>query len=45
MSFGFLSKNVIMVLSGGVRIGGFVYNMGEGGVSLYYKDFGGVFIY
>ncbi len=45
MSFGSLSKNAIMALSGGAKIGGFAHNTGEGGVSPYHKDPGGDLIY
>lgn len=45
MSFGFLSKNVIMVFNGGVEMGGFVYNIGEGGISFYYEKYNGDLIY
>ena len=45
MSFGSLSKNAIMALSGGARIGGFAHNTGEGGVSPYHKNPGGDLIY
>lgn len=45
MSFGSLSKNAIMSLSGGAKIGGFAHNTGEGGVSPYHKDPGGDLIY
>lgn len=45
MSFGSLSKNAIMALSGGAQIGGFAHNTGEGGISSYHKDPGGDLIY
>lgn len=45
MSFGSLSSVVIEVLNGGVKIGNFVYNMGEGGVSFYYEIFEGDFVW
>lgn len=45
MSFGSLSKNAILALSGGAKIGGFAHNTGEGGISSYHKDPGGDLIY
>lgn len=41
MSFGSLLKNVILVLNKGVVKGGFYYNIGEGGLILYYFENGG----
>lgn len=45
MSFGSLSKNAIMALNGGARIGGFAHNTGEGGISPYHLKMGGDLIY
>jgi glutamate synthase domain-containing protein 2 len=45
MSFGSLSKNAIMALNGGAKIGGFGHNTGEGGISPYHHKFGGDLIY
>jgi glutamate synthase domain-containing protein 2 len=45
MSFGSLSKNAIMALNGGAKIGGFAHNTGEGGISSYHEKFGGDLIY
>ncbi|MCB0589321.1 MAG: FMN-binding glutamate synthase family protein, partial [Phaeodactylibacter sp.] len=45
MSFGSLSKNAVMALNGGARIGGFAHNTGEGGISSYHKMHGGGLIY
>lgn len=41
MSFGSLSKNAIMALNGGAKIGGFYHNTGEGGLSPYHLEPGG----
>jgi glutamate synthase domain-containing protein 2 len=45
MSFGSLSKNAIMALNGGAKIGGFAHNTGEGGISPYHLKFGGDLIF
>ncbi len=45
MSFGSLSKNAIMALNGGAKIGDFAHNTGEGGISPYHDKFGGDLIY
>jgi glutamate synthase domain-containing protein 2 len=45
MSFGSLSKNAIMALNGGAKIGNFAHNTGEGGVSPYHLSPGGDLIY
>lgn len=45
MSFGSLSKNAIMALNGGAKIGGFAHNTGEGGISPYHLEPGGDIIY
>jgi glutamate synthase domain-containing protein 2 len=41
MSFGSLSKNAIMALNGGAKLGGFAHNTGEGGLSPYHLHPGG----
>lgn len=41
MSYGALSKNAILALSGGAALGGFYHNTGEGGVSPYHLEGGG----
>jgi glutamate synthase domain-containing protein 2 len=41
MSYGSLSKNAIMALNGGAKIGGFAHNTGEGGLSPYHLQPGG----
>lgn len=41
MSFGSLSKNAILALNEGARIGGFAHNTGEGGLSPYHLRPGG----
>ncbi len=41
MSYGSLSKNAIMALNGGAKIGGFYHNTGEGGLSPYHLQMGG----
>ena len=41
MSFGALSKNAIMALNKGAKIGGFSHNTGEGGISPYHLENGG----
>jgi glutamate synthase domain-containing protein 2 len=45
MSFGSLSKNAVMALNGGARIGKFAHNTGEGGISPYHLEPGGDLIY
>jgi len=45
MSFGSLSKNAVMALNGGAKIGDFAHNTGEGGVSPYHLEYGGDLIY
>ncbi len=45
MSFGSLSKNAVMALNGGAKIGNFAHNTGEGGVSPYHLSLGGDLIY
>jgi glutamate synthase domain-containing protein 2 len=41
MSYGALSKNAILALSGGARMGNFFHNTGEGGVSPHHLEGGG----
>ncbi len=41
MSFGSLSKNAILALNGGAKLGGFYHNTGEGGISRYHLEPGG----
>ncbi len=41
MSFGSLSKNAILALNNGAKIGGFYHNTGEGGLSPYHLQPGG----
>ncbi len=45
MSFGSLSKNAIMALNGGAKIGNFAHNTGEGGISPYHDKYQGDLIY
>lgn len=45
MSFGSLSKNAIMALNGGAKIGNFAHNTGEGGISPYHDKYRGDLIY
>jgi len=45
MSFGSLSKNAILALNGGAKMGGFAHNTGEGGISSYHEQPGGDLIY
>ncbi len=45
MSYGALSKNAIMALNEGARIGGFAHNTGEGGLSDYHLEGGGDLIW
>lgn len=41
MSFGSLSRNAILALNGGAKLGGFYHNTGEGGLSPYHLEPGG----
>jgi len=41
MSYGALSKNAILALNKGAKIGGFSHNSGEGGLSPYHLEHGG----
>jgi glutamate synthase domain-containing protein 2 len=45
MSYGSLSKNAILALNGGAKIGGFAHNTGEGGLSRYHLEPGGDIIW
>ena len=45
MSFGALSKNAIMALNKGAKLGGFAHNTGEGGLSPYHLKHGGDIIW
>lgn len=45
MSYGSLSTNAILALSGGAKIGGFAHNTGEGGISDYHLQGGGDLIW
>lgn len=45
MSYGALSKNAILALNKGAKIGGFAHNTGEGGVSAYHLEHGGDLIW
>lgn len=41
MSFGALSSNAVESLNAGAKIGGFIHNTGEGGISRYHRLHGG----
>ena len=45
MSFGSLSKNAIMALNQGAKMGSFAHNTGEGGISPYHQKYGGDIIW
>ncbi|WP_197355523.1 FMN-binding glutamate synthase family protein [Aureliella helgolandensis] len=45
MSFGSLSKNAVLSLSGGAKLGNFAHNTGEGGISPYHLAGGGDLIW
>jgi glutamate synthase domain-containing protein 2 len=45
MSYGSLSKNAILALNKGAKIGGFAHNTGEGGISDYHLQPGGDLIW
>ena len=45
MSFGSLSKNAVLALSKGAKLGGFAHNTGEGGLSTYHLEGGGDLIW
>jgi len=45
MSFGSLSKNAVMAMNKGAKLGGFAQNTGEGGLSPYHLKYGGDIIW
>jgi glutamate synthase domain-containing protein 2 len=45
MSFGALSKNAVLALNRGAKLGGFAHNTGEGGISPYHTEPGGDLIW
>ncbi len=45
MSFGSLSRNAVLALNGGAKLGGFAHNTGEGGLSPYHLEPGGDLIW
>lgn len=45
MSFGSLSKNAILAMNKGAKMGGFAHNTGEGGISDYHLEHGGDLIW
>ncbi len=45
MSYGSLSKNAVLALNTGARMGGFAHNTGEGGLSPYHLEPGGDIIW
>lgn len=45
MSYGSLSKNALLALNGGAKLGGFAHNTGEGGVSSFHLQEGGDLIW
>jgi len=45
MSYGALSKNAILALNKGAKLGGFAHNTGEGGLSPYHLEGGGDLIW
>ncbi len=45
MSYGSLSRNAILALNGGAKLGGFAHNTGEGGLSPYHLEPGGDLIW
>lgn len=45
MSYGALSKNAVLALNGGAKLGGFAQNTGEGGISPYHLEPGGDLIW
>ncbi len=45
MSYGALSKNAILALNKGAKMGGFAHNTGEGGLSPYHLKYGGDIIW
>jgi len=45
MSYGSLSKNAVLALNGGAKLGGFAHDTGEGGLSPYHLEPGGDLIW
>jgi glutamate synthase domain-containing protein 2 len=45
MSYGSLSRNAVLALNAGARLGGFAHNTGEGGLSPYHLEPGGDLIW
>ncbi len=45
MSYGALSKNAVLALNGGAKLGNFAHNTGEGGLSPYHLEPGGDLIW
>jgi glutamate synthase domain-containing protein 2 len=45
MSFGSLSRNAVLAMNSGAKIGGFAHNTGEGGISPYHLQPGGDLIW
>lgn len=45
MSYGSLSKQAVMAMNGGAKLGGFAHNTGEGGISPYHLKAGGDLIW
>ncbi len=45
MSFGSLSKNAVLAMNMGAKMGGFAHNTGEGGISPYHLEHGGDLIW
>ncbi len=45
MSFGALSKNAVLAMNKGAKLGGFAQNTGEGGISDYHLEHGGDLIW
>ena len=45
MSFGSLSKNAVLALNKGAKLGGFAHNTGEGGISPYHLEYEGDLIW
>ena len=45
MSFGSLSKNAVLAMNAGAKMGGFAQNTGEGGLSPYHLEHGGDLIW
>jgi glutamate synthase domain-containing protein 2 len=45
MSFGSLSKNAVLAMNAGAKMGGFAQNTGEGGISPYHLQYGGDLIW